>query len=713
MDGHYSVPECFPPIGLSDHNTVILKPKLRSQNQQTRKSVTFRDIKEGNKLCLGRYFNGIDWSCLSNKSTCEEKSNLFTDLVAIGLENIVPEKTIKVYPKDAPWMSVKLKKLIHQRQVAFHSNRNSLSYKFYRNAVNKERKRCKAVYYTSKVRDLKGVNQRKWWNEIKKLSGTKKDNSSLLCSLNVPQYNNMSHPEIANDINQALLEPLQVFEPLDRESTAAVLPLEENPEFLEVPVYRVYNILRHLDKHKATGPDGVPNWLLKENAEFFAQPITDIINTSFKEQKLPTTWKLADITPLPKVKQVIDPKKELRPISLTSVISKIAEDFVVSDYIKPAVEKMADRNQFGTISGSSTVLALLSMVHQWLEATDGDGSAIRVILFDYRKAFDLIDHGILVTKLKKLDLPNSIINWIIDFLLDRFQRVKLSKDCFSDWRKVPSGVPQGTKLGPWLFLLMINDLSVSKIFNMWKYVDDTTVSESIPKGQQSQIQHAVDQVNQWSQENLLQLNCEKTKEMIISFRRHLPCFPPSQIDGNPIERTTSVKLLGLIINNKLTWNDHVEELVKKSSRKLYFLVQLKRAQVKSEDLVLYYCACIRSTLDYACPVFHNSLPTYLQDELERIQKRALTCIFPGISYSEALTLAGISSIKDHHSVITQKLFQIISEDPKNKIFHLIPSTNKNSKYNLRKNRIYSLPLVRTNRFSNSFIISNATKALYA
>ena len=94
------------------------------------------------------------------------------------------------------------------------------------------------------------------------------------------------------------------------------------------------------------------------------------------EQKLPSVWKLADITPLPNVKQVSDPKKELRPISLTLALSKNAEDFVVLDYIKSALEDVDDPNQFGNISGSSTVLALISMVHKWLEATDGNGATV-------------------------------------------------------------------------------------------------------------------------------------------------------------------------------------------------------------------------------------------------------------------------------------------------------------------------------------------------
>ena len=126
---------------------------------------------------------------------------------------------------------------------------------------------------------------------------------------------------------------------------------------------------------------------------------------------------------------------------------QISRNLVVSAFIGPAVLKIIDPDQFGALPKSSTALALTSMLHHWTRATDGTGSAVRVVLFDYRKAFDYIDHQLLTHKIYSLDIPRGVARWVVDFLVHRYQRVKLSADCFAEWGPVPAGVPQGKNWG--------------------------------------------------------------------------------------------------------------------------------------------------------------------------------------------------------------------------------------------------------------------------
>ena len=183
----------------------------------------------------------------------------------------------------------------------------------------------------------------------------------------------------------------------------------------------------------------------------------------------------------------------------------------------------------------------------------------------------------------------------------------------------PSGVPQGTKLGPWLFVIIINDLSILDAL-LWKYVDDTTVSEIIPKGQSSSAQEYVNSVADWSIDNRFQLNIDKCKEIRISFSKNNADLPPLFINGQELEVVQNAKLLGVTITNNLSWNLRINETIKRASIRLYFLRQLKRARVPTSDLVRFYTCCLRSVCDYDVPVFHSSLPNYLINDLERVQK---------------------------------------------------------------------------------------------
>ena len=155
-------------------------------------------------------------------------------------------------------------------------------------------------------------------------------------------------------------------------------------------------------------------------------------------------------------------------------------------------------------------------------------------MFDFRKAFDLIDHAILAKKLENLDLPPGIVNWVIDFLKNRKQWVKLSQDCFSELGAVPAGVPQGTKLGPWLFLVMIDDINADKL-DLWKFVDDTTMAEAVPSDGNSKIQESVDDFVDQTLATKFQLNETKCKEPRITFSKSDPILDPIVVNNQPLE----------------------------------------------------------------------------------------------------------------------------------------------------------------------------------
>ena len=161
---------------------------------------------------------------------------------------------------------------------------------------------------------------------------------------------------------------------------------------------------------------------------------------------------------------------------------------------------------------------------------------------------------------------------------------------------------------------MINDLRIPRV-GTWKYVDDTTLAEVVPRGASSQVSHAVAVVEDWSRENKLQLNADKCKELVIDFKTNKHIFDPIIVDGKELCIVTHAKILGITLSCNLQWNEHVSDIIKKANKRLYFLVLLKRANVPANEIVNFYRTCIRPVLEYCAPVFHHSLPKYLSKDL--------------------------------------------------------------------------------------------------
>ena len=549
-----------------------------------------------------------------------------------------------------------------------------------------------------KVNNLKQLNPKNWWHEVKRLSGMD-NNVNLKSCIQIENAEHLSLKELANLINNSFLEPMVDFSPLNSIDYTVDNSGDQIPDL--VTPWSTYLKLIAFNSSKAPGPDNIPNRIFRDFADILAYPVSVLLNSSFQDQKLPEMWKLANVTPVPKSKPVTDINQHLRPISLTCSLSKLAEELIIEKFVAPAILESIDQNQYGGVPKSSATIALISMLHNWTKATDGTGNSVRVFLFDYRKAFDLIDHTILVNKICLLSIPSFVKNWIIDFLSDRKQRVKLAKDCFSEWGRVPCGVPQGTKLGPWLFILMINDLRLSE-FSYWKYVDDTTASETVPKNESSHFQSGANELVTWTDQNKFQLHDKKCKELLIQFQKERAPFPGVQINSGCPELVHHAKILGLTITDDLKWIKHVTEIIKKANKRIYFVVQLKRAKVPPKEIITFYCSCVRPVVEYSSEAYHFALPAYLSDAIERIQRRVTSIIFPGISYSERLERANLTTLHERRRQACGKVFREISNNPTHKLFNLLPMRDELT-YDLRNKRNFKLPTVRTNRFLRSFI----------
>ena len=202
----------------------------------------------------------------------------------------------------------------------------------------------------------------------------------------------------------------------------------------------------------------------------------------------------------------------------------------------------------------------------------------------------------------------------------------------------------------------------------------------------------------------MQLNGDKCKEMVIDFKKISHNFSPLEVDGNELPVTDCAKILGVTISSDLKWNNHIVDCIKKANKRLYFIVLLKRARVPLNDIVNFYCTTIRPVQEYCAPVFHHALPAYLNEDIERIQKRALsiiscTChVISGMS-NDSL---GLPTLYDRRNGLCRQLFDSIAINPGHKLYHLLPP-RKQSSYNLRCQKLYNLPRSQTEHFRRSFV----------
>ena len=370
---------------------------------------------------------------------------------------------------------------------------------------------------------------------------------------------------------------------------------------ITVSVEEVVNNLRNLDVTKAHGPDGIHPRLLKECSEQIGPSLCALFNHSLNCGRVPIEWKAANITPVHK-KESKEVAENCRPISLLSIVSKILERSVCSNLYNHISHLIADE-QHGFFRNRSCVTQLLSVFHAIGKSLDKNIQT-DILYLDFAKAFDSVDHDILLAKLKTYGVNGNLLNWFTDYLHGRVQRVVVD-GVASDWATVTSGVPQGSLLGPILFVIFINDFPnvVSHVSQTALYADDSKLYKSIScLCSCESLQQSLNHLSMWSHNNNISFNASKCKVLKVTRKSNPLCFD-YHLGNTTLVHVRKEKDLGCIITNHLTWNQQVLVVVCKANKMLGLLRRTCPLLTNTKVRRSLYLSLVKCHLDYASQVF--------------------------------------------------------------------------------------------------------------
>ena len=443
--------------------------------------------------------------------------------------------------------------------------------------------------------------------------------------------------------------------------------------------YEISDIISNLKQTNSLGYDGIPLHIIKASNSELSHVLSDIINCSMEEGIFPDSLKIAKIIPVYKAG---DSKSitNYRPISILSPFSKIFEKIIsvrLNQYIDN--NNILHENQFGFRSGLSTCMALLQLVDELTDSIDSRKATIGVFI-DLAKAFDTIDHSILLTKLQHYGIRGIALNYFSNYLANRKQYVSID-GAQSKLASVVCGVPQGSILGPILFLLYINDLnSVSSILKTIMFADDTnlflTGNDLITV--ERQFNNELVLINTWFQANLLSLNVSKTSFVIFGRRKNMSAN--IFINKTSLQRVYDTKFLGVILSADLKWDKHIEIVVNKISKNIGIISKVRHLLPKNLTCNLYF-TLFDPFISYCNLVWSAPHRTGSLDRILKIQKK----------YCRLITFST-------YTATSRPLFQLLS----------ILSVYDMYKYQLLIHIYRPTNSLTTNNYSLHYYISNSS-----
>ena len=472
----------------------------------------------------------------------------------------------------------------------------------------------------------------------------------------------------------------------------------------------VHSELLKIKSSKSTGLKEIPARLLKDGAPALSKPLTTLINRSLAEGSIPSDWKHAVVTPVYKSGPVSD-AANYRPISTLPVFSKILERAVHSMVYSYLQENhLLSNYQSGFRSLHSTSTCLTDVSNRLLQGVDR-GQMSGMVFLDLSKAFDTIDHALMLTKLKDLGFSDAAVNWFRAYLSNRTQSVCVN-GVVSDPQPIAFGVPQGSLLGPLLFIAYINDLpSVVNNCEIQLYADDTLLfysSNSI-----SDIEHHLTEdlgsIVSWLESNFLFLNYSKTKIMLVGTHQRLSRVNSFTVHArnNILGRVYQFKYLGVMLDPTLSWNDHIDYISSKISSRLGMLRKARRV-VPREACITLYESMVLPLFDYCSAVWGGCGQTN-RSYLDRLQRRAVSIIESRtVQQSEVRNTLRWPSLEARRNYqISLLVFKCLHGLAPVYLLNQFSFSRDFHTYNTRHKDQIRLPLAKTSKFQSSFLYNGA------
>ena len=613
--------------------------------------------------------NKIDWlQILHGKDTDSKMESILTITNQI-LDKMAPLKKLtrrEANVQQVPWLTMGILKSISARDLLHKKflreknlvKKNSLFslYKIKRNMITNLIRSSKKNFYQNYFQEHQS-NAKKTWEGIRNVLNVSKKDLSSPTKLTVDDVDIFDPKIISEKFNDFFVNIGNKVEdkiPHPKSSFMTYLKNRVGNSMFITPVddIEVFNMLKKIDKNKSSGPNSIPTNLLQEHAAAFTLPLKLALNQSFAEGKFPDLLKIAKVCPVFK-KGERNIRENYRPISLLSNLSKVFERAMHLRLYNFLEEFHVFYDlQYGFRKKYSTDHALLSIVEEIRQNLD-NGLFSCGVFVDLEKAFDTVNHKNLLAKLEHYGVRSIANDWFRSYLSNRSQKVDLGNNA-SSLKNVTCGVPQGSILGPLLFLIYINDMRHALKFSIvHHFADDTNLlySHKNEKILRKNINQDLEFLFQWLCSNRLSLNVKKTEFIIFRpARTSLKNRVTLTLNGCKIFESTKVKYLGVILDSRLSWKHHIFELSKKLSRSVGMLFKMKNLRCDDKILLSLYYSLFQSHLGYGLVAWG---PSIYAKTLFLIQKRAIRAL-SGLGYSDSTA----DSFKKFKILSVENLFRL-------------------------------------------------------